>query len=506
VRQVLHAEVSGLPERYRAPLVLCYLEGATQEAAAVQLGLAKSTLRERLEYGRALLRTRLIRRGLGPAVLVAGAWPAANLSASVPISLVFSTIEAARLVAAGPAAGQGVISAQVAALMEGVMNAMLMTRLKIDAALLLVVGTVLGASLLFHSPLLTHQSVAAQLSAEKKAEKPPATRREAPDAGAPDLARIDRRIGKEPRYVSKTPRYCLLVFGPQARDRVWLVLDGDTLYVDRNGNGDLTEEGKRVGAPAFAPIDYPAWVRNRTIEVGNVSVGGLTHSGLLLRQQEYRRKVAVEAWKDEIPPVGTPEEWQEHIDRLWRLAPDGVAYQLSIKLDPKCYGLFADTRGQRVHHLAFYDRQDRQLVFANRPQDAPVVHFGGPLTLDIEPREKFSRGGDSEKVSFRLGTLGLGPGTFALMGLALVPEDVHPVAEVRFPPGKPGEKEVTRKYVLERDTPNARFSCPALVPDEAGTGMAKVTVSFPDWKEGRVRTATFEVPVVDAKPGKKPGP
>ena len=51
VRQVLHEEVSGLPERYRAPLVLCYLEGATQEAAALQLKLAKSTLREHLERG-----------------------------------------------------------------------------------------------------------------------------------------------------------------------------------------------------------------------------------------------------------------------------------------------------------------------------------------------------------------------------------------------------------------------------------------------------------------------
>jgi RNA polymerase sigma factor (sigma-70 family) len=55
VRQVLHEEISGLPERFREPLVLCYLEGATQEAAAVQLNLAKSTLRERLERGRALL-------------------------------------------------------------------------------------------------------------------------------------------------------------------------------------------------------------------------------------------------------------------------------------------------------------------------------------------------------------------------------------------------------------------------------------------------------------------
>src|SRR5262249_37192893 len=79
VRQAVHEEVNRLPERYRAPLVLCYLEGLTQEAAAVRLKLAKSTLRERLERGRALLRTRLLRRGLGPAaVLVTAVWPAVN--------------------------------------------------------------------------------------------------------------------------------------------------------------------------------------------------------------------------------------------------------------------------------------------------------------------------------------------------------------------------------------------------------------------------------------------
>src|SRR6266702_3291632 len=57
-------------------------------------------------------------------------------------------------------------------------------------------------------------------------------------AGAPspavDYTKIDRTIAKEPRYQSKTPKYCLLVFGPEAKTRVWLVLDRDVLYVDRN--------------------------------------------------------------------------------------------------------------------------------------------------------------------------------------------------------------------------------------------------------------------------------
>src|SRR5438128_9808598 len=68
----------------------------------------------------------------------------------------------------------------------------------------------------------------------------------APAAPAADLAKIERTIAKEPAYQTKTPKYCLLVFGLDAKTRVWLVQDGDMLYVDRNGNGDLTEDGKSV--------------------------------------------------------------------------------------------------------------------------------------------------------------------------------------------------------------------------------------------------------------------
>ena len=64
-------------------------------------------------------------------------------------------------------------------------------------------------------------------------------------AEAVDLRQIDRTIRKEPVYQSKSPQYCLLAFGPEANVHVWLVIDGDALSVDRNGNGDLTDPGKR---------------------------------------------------------------------------------------------------------------------------------------------------------------------------------------------------------------------------------------------------------------------
>ena len=67
-----------------------------------------------------------------------------------------------------------------------------------------------------------------------------------------DLTTIDRSIKKEPSYQTQ-PRYCLLVLGKEARTRVWLVVDGHQLYIDRNGNGDLTERGERIRRIGYGP-------------------------------------------------------------------------------------------------------------------------------------------------------------------------------------------------------------------------------------------------------------
>jgi RND family efflux transporter MFP subunit len=124
-------EVDRLPERYRAPIVLCYLEGLTQEEAAIRLRLPASTVRVRLMRARSRLRDRLTRRGLAPAVLAAVS--AGRAEAAVPAPLVEETIKAAVRVAVGRAAG---VSAPVAALVEGVMRAMFLAKLKTAAALL----------------------------------------------------------------------------------------------------------------------------------------------------------------------------------------------------------------------------------------------------------------------------------------------------------------------------------------------------------------------------------
>jgi RNA polymerase sigma factor (sigma-70 family) len=138
--EVLHRELARLPDKFRAPLVLCYLEGLTRDEAAQRIGWAVSTLKSRLEQARERLRARLASRGLGlSGVLFAGLVGEATVSAAVPPVLLRSTVKAATSVAAGGAAAP-VLTGKVAALTQGVGRAMFLSKFKSAAGLGLVVA------------------------------------------------------------------------------------------------------------------------------------------------------------------------------------------------------------------------------------------------------------------------------------------------------------------------------------------------------------------------------
>jgi RNA polymerase sigma factor (sigma-70 family) len=125
----LYEELDRLPERFRAPIVLCHLEGLTNEQAAVRLDVPVRTVQRRLSEGRERLRYRLARLGLAPAF-----GPVIEVASE---SWIEATVRAATGLAAGRAVG-AVASAPVAALVNGTMAAMLAARARaITAAVLL---------------------------------------------------------------------------------------------------------------------------------------------------------------------------------------------------------------------------------------------------------------------------------------------------------------------------------------------------------------------------------
>jgi hypothetical protein len=252
---------------------------------------------------------------------------------------------------------------------------------------------------------------------------------------AADLTRIERRIARQPTYHTK-PRYCLVVFGPEATTRVWLVLDGDTLYVDRNGDGDLTEPGKKFTA------EKKPYSRGSVFNVGDISVGAQRYRNLEVQTENLKDLAAIY------------EDWPV-FQKMMAAHPDAVGYTVVVDV-PVRRGL-PDGKGGRLTQLRHYASladANGFLQFADRPETAPVIHFGGPWSIWPREGQRLVFGRPYE-FSTVIGTPGVGPGTLALIPYhalednqpIFVPKEARTVLEMCLP-GK-GGKPVTSRVVLE---------------------------------------------------------
>jgi HlyD family secretion protein len=141
----LHEEIERLPERYRAPLVLCDLEGSTHEQAARHLGWPVGTIKSRLSRGRERLRDRLARRGFAPGVGLLAARGLQAADALIAPTLVDSTTAAVLQ----SIIVRTIVRGSAASLARGVLLSMSIARFAKTALLVLVVGaTVSGVGLL----------------------------------------------------------------------------------------------------------------------------------------------------------------------------------------------------------------------------------------------------------------------------------------------------------------------------------------------------------------------
>jgi hypothetical protein len=226
-------------------------------------------------------------------------------------------------------------------------------------------------------------------------------------AEPPDLGRIERRIAKEPAYQSKQPLYALYLFGPEAKTRVWAVLDKsrpdgadyDVLYFDRNADGDLTGEGERIKGKNQ---DWQV-----TFDIGNFTdpVSGQQHEQVVISY---------------LPRCGGTVL----LSMLW-------CGRLSVR------GGFAPQPG-------LFTR------FAANPADAPVLwpSADGPMSFQILGVEPLGIG-TREELRVLLGHQGIGLNTFCAVSDCFLPNHV-PVRALLIYRDKEGKEKRSQWELRER--------------------------------------------------------
>jgi hypothetical protein len=186
---------------------------------------------------------------------------------------------------------------------------------------------------------------------------------------AVDVVGLDLRSGRPPAYQTSTAGYCLLVFGPAARTRMWLVLDGDSLFVDRSGTVERY--------PLQASGSTPGW---RECLIGDVCEldGATRHRELRLIQTMYLVVLTLRS-----------DGWGLK-DIVWLVD---------------------------------------EIQFARDLDQAPVVHFNGPLAI----MSSLVVRGPATTLFARVGSMGVGKGTFACITPSIAAQVfARPVAELEF--------------------------------------------------------------------------
>ena len=256
LRSVLDEELARLPAKYRAPLVLCYLEGLTSDEAASQLAWPVGTVRSRLAGGRDRLRGRLARRGLDPA---AGALPPVLPGALVVQSLQTATVRLAL------ATAPGAVPSAVAILAQGVATSMGFSKIQMVLAVLaLTTGVAAGAVLARRSEPAPVGGVGPAAAADPPAPQPP------PQQPTP------------PPTPPRDPNIHPLTVAGRALDTDGRPIAGAQIFVGSTRHDDyrrLAEtktdaEGRYQFANVPLPIQPPADSRN-TLSVGGFVVFGV---------------------------------------------------------------------------------------------------------------------------------------------------------------------------------------------------------------------------------------
>jgi hypothetical protein len=233
--------------------------------------------------------------------------------------------------------------------------------------------------------------------------------------------------------------------------KVWMVEDGKRLFVDKNANGDLTDDG---------PPLQPSKVRN-------LSANRWDFNYLL----------------DAITPTNGSRHTMFDL-RRWNYGEKEDSYGLSLSVD-----------GERPMYAGWFGT-----FWSAQRETAPVIHFGGKFAPKLLRSKEVTIGSGRQRFSLAFVNPGSGPGADSRLSIDAYPSYLVPKVNIEWPTADGAPPLRTSHRLNERCCYWEFYTTALEVPKGAAVGMAKVSVELPATKPPVVLTTTeFEVPVV-AKP------
>jgi RNA polymerase sigma factor (sigma-70 family) len=319
---IFEEELQRLPATYRLPLILCCLEGRSQEEAAQQLGWTAGSVKGRLERGRARLHARLQRRGL---TLVAALLAAEAARAGTPTVKADAAARAALRFVRGHAEGAAAMLAQ------GMLRGMTTIQVALAAGLLTAVLAVAGAGVVAHQLL--------------PGDPPQAARQAEPPKATEDKPRPQRDRRGDPLPAGVIARLALDA-------RTGPVID---LVLDASGRHVVSRAGEEVFA--WRTRDGELLGRHALLPRGHEYEGPLLPGGYLLTGERTSNPLQGRFW---IRDLRTGDEWMRFDGRPDVGPPSAVAAP---------GGRFVAVRG-RAGEICVLDVAARRCLYRLDPKEA----------------------------------------------------------------------------------------------------------------------------------------
>ena len=242
------------------------------------------------------------------------------------------------------------------------------------------------------------------------------------------VSHFDHTIIKEPTYQS-TPKYCLIALGNSGDVKVWMVEDGKRLFVDKNANGDLTDDGPPIEPSNVRNLDANRWDFEYLLDAITPTNGSRSTSFVL---------------------------------RRWNYNEKEDSYGLSLSVDG---------------HMPMYAGWFGTFWSTNR-EKAPVIHFGGPFTPKLLRRKEFTLGEKQQRLSLCFINPGSGAGAESRLSIDALSRLVVPTLNIEWPTAGGGAPLRTSHELTQRCCYWEFYTTEFEVPRGVVAGKAKVSVDL----------------------------